>query len=203
MNDLERQWRQETAGKVREFVAEMGNVGKCIRLEVLYEQMWNAEDELIDRYRRYAISKQQDRPYIERALIASFIPELEATIEKRKRGIRGILAEARGHISKGRITEDMIDRAREYPIGSLIGNGRRGNILCIAHEEKHPSMSLKGNRARCFSCGYYGDSIDVYMRLNGAGFVETVRALQYMLSFKPESKPNLFKTGLIRRESIS
>ena len=180
MNNLEREWRQETGAKVREFVEEMGNVGKCIRLEALYEQLWNAEDELTDRCHRYQKSREEDQPYIERALIASFIPDIETRIEKLNRRIRGILAEAEGRTLEDRITEDMIDRALEYPIEVLIGNdgGRRGNVLCIAHEEKHPSMSLKGNRARCFSCGYYGDPIDVYKKLNGVGFVEAVMALQ-------------------------
>lgn len=170
-------WRQDTAGKVRAFIAEMGNVGECIRLEALYEQLWNAEDELKDRCQRYELSRRQDRPYIERVLIASFIRELETIIEKRKRQIRGIVAEAEGYKPKDRITEEMIEKAKEYPIESLITSSRRGNVLCIVHEEKHPSMSLKGNRARCFSCGYYGDSIDIYMKLNGVGFVDAVRKL--------------------------
>ena len=178
MNNLEREWRQETSANVRAFIEEMGNVGKCIRLEALYEQLWDAEAELTDRYRRYEQSRRQDRTYIERALIASYIPETEVRIEKLQRQIRGLLAETEGRTPKDRITADMIDRAREYPIESLIGNVGRGNVLCIAHEEKHPSMSLKGNRARCFSCGYFGDSIDVYMRQHDVGFIEAVKALQ-------------------------
>jgi hypothetical protein len=74
------------------FVAEMGNVGKCIRLEALYNQLWNAEDELKDRYQRYQLSMRKDRPYIDRGLIASFIPDIEAGIEKLKRQIRDIVA---------------------------------------------------------------------------------------------------------------
>jgi hypothetical protein len=176
MNNLVREWRQETSAEVRAFIEELGDEGKTIRLQALSEQLQNAEDELTDRYIRYEQSKKQDRPYIERALIASYIPEVEARIEKLNRRIRGILAEAEGRTSG--ITEDMIERAREYPIESLIGNSRRGNVLCVAHDEKHPSMSLKGNRARCFSCGYYGDPIDVYMKLNGVGFIEAVKSLQ-------------------------
>lgn len=178
MNDFERSWREQTRAKVRAFIEEMGNEGKCIRLRALYEQLWTAEAELMERYSRYQQSRNEDRPYGERAFIASYIPEIEKQIEKLTRQIRAILAEAQGRDRKDRITPEMIERAREYPIDTLLGVTRRGNILCISHEEKHPSMGIKNNRARCFSCGYFGDSIDVYMKLNGAGFAETVRALQ-------------------------
>lgn len=178
MRELESSWRHDIREKVAEFIREMGSEGKCIRLEALYEQQWNAEDDLKDHFKEYAKSLKQDEPYINREFIASFIPENEARIEKLKRQIRDILAEALGHSIKDRISKDMIERAREHPITGLIESSHRGNVLCIAHDEKHPSMSLKGNRARCFSCGYYGDSIDVYMKLHGSGFIAAVRALQ-------------------------
>jgi len=182
VNSLQEYYRRvelpRVRADIRAFIEEMENEGNCIRLWALHEQLSDAEADLTDRYRRYERSRLEDRPYINRSLIASFIPDVEARIEKLNRQIRGLLAEAEGRTPKDRITDEMIERAREYPIESLIGNGRSGNVLCIVHEEKHPSMSLKGNRARCFSCGYYGDSIDVYMKLNGVGFVEAVRALQ-------------------------
>ncbi len=183
LSDLERYYKTVEIPRVREqvraFIEEMGVEGRSIHFGALHEQLWEAERDLEDRYRRYEESHADDRLYFERAFIASFIPDDEKHIEKLKREIRGILSEAEGKGSNNRITPEMIDQAREYPIENLIGNsGRRGNMLCIAHEEKHPSMSLKGNRARCFSCGYYGDSIDVYMKLHSVGFVEAVKALQ-------------------------
>jgi hypothetical protein len=183
MRDLERHYRTVDLPRVRvdiqAFIEGMGNQGKCMRLRALHEQLEGAEEELKDRCRRYEQSRRQDQPYMDRALIAAFIPDVEARIEKLNRQIRGLVAEAEGRALKNRITDEMIERAREYPIESLIaGDGRRGNVLCIAHEERHPSMSLKGNRARCFSCGYYGDSIDVYQKLHVCGFAEAVKALQ-------------------------
>jgi hypothetical protein len=182
MSELEKHYRTVELPRVREqvraFIEAMGDHGKCIRLLSLYEQLWEAKDDLADRYLRYEQSRAADQPYFERAFIASFIPDDEKRVERLQRQLRELLAEAKGKGRQDRITPEMVDRAREYPIESLLGKSKRGNILCIAHQEKHPSMSLKGNRARCFSCGYFGDSIDVYMKINGVGFIEAVRALR-------------------------
>jgi hypothetical protein len=179
LTELEKTWREENRRKVQEFIAEMGDEGKCLRLQALQEQLQRQEDHLSERLAFYKKSAENGEPYQDREFVASFIADDEKHIEKLKRQRRTLLAEAQGKTRNDRITAEMIDRAREYPIESLIGtNGRRGNVLCIAHEETNPSMSLKGNRARCFSCGYFGDTIDVYMKLHGVGFVEAVRALQ-------------------------
>ncbi|MGR3174598.1 MAG: CHC2 zinc finger domain-containing protein [Candidatus Scalindua sp.] len=78
----------------------------------------------------------------------------------------------------GKITNDMILRAKEYPIRNLLSNPVKNNMTnCISHNDRTPSMSIKNNRAYCFSCGYKGDSISVYMRLNGADFKTAVMDL--------------------------
>jgi hypothetical protein len=165
LNELEHHYRTvelpRVRGQVRAFVEEMGEHGKCIRLLSLYEQLLEAKDDLKDRYRRYEESYAADHPYVERAFIASFIPDDERRIEKLQQQLRAILAVAEGKDRRDLITPEMIE-----------------NVLCIAHDEKHPSMSLKGNKARCFACGYYGDSIDVYQKINQVSFLEAVRALQ-------------------------
>jgi len=76
------------------------------------------------------------------------------------------------------ITDDMIARAREYPISRILSVNNRGFAKCIWHEEDTPSMYTKKNYAHCFGCGKSGDSIDVYRALNGCGFKEAVLALQ-------------------------
>jgi hypothetical protein len=94
-------------------------------------------------------------------------------LEKEKSCLRPI-----NNNSKGKITNDMILRAREYPIKNLLSNPVRNNITnCISHNDKTPSMSIKNNRAYCFSCGFKGDSISVYMHLNGANFKTAVKKL--------------------------
>jgi hypothetical protein len=82
------------------------------------------------------------------------------------------------------VTDEMIARAREYPIADLyqmltserVGHG---NVSCPFHDDNKPSMSLKkNNRYKCFSCDAGGDTIDMYMKVNGVNFLEAVRALQ-------------------------
>ena len=75
------------------------------------------------------------------------------------------------------ITEEIIKRAKDYPIEDLI-EVRRGMAKCINHEERHPSMCCKNNFAYCFSCGFSGDTITVFMKINGCSFVEAVKSLQ-------------------------
>ena len=70
----------------------------------------------------------------------------------------------------------MIQRAKEYPIDRLL-EIKKGKALCISHAEKNPSMNCKNNFAYCHACGYTGDVIDIYMRLNNVSFIEAVRRL--------------------------
>ena len=82
------------------------------------------------------------------------------------------------NVSKNEITDTMIQKAREYPVQDLLPNPIQRNMAnCIAHNDKNPSMSIKANRAKCFSCGFKGDVIDVYMRLKGVDFRTAVKNL--------------------------
>jgi hypothetical protein len=80
--------------------------------------------------------------------------------------------------SRGAITNEMISSAREYPIRNLLSNPVKNDMThCISHDDRNPSMSIKNNRAYCFSCGFKGDSISVYMYLNNADFRAAVKNL--------------------------
>lgn len=73
---------------------------------------------------------------------------------------------------------EMIQRAKDYDIKTLLPNPIRGNFThCISHEDKHPSMGIKNNRVKCFVCGFGGDSIDIFQQLNNANFKEAVTFL--------------------------
>ena len=74
------------------------------------------------------------------------------------------------------ITPDMIERAREYPFEELYPF-KKHMALCPFHDDKNPSMSLKNNRARCWSCGWSGDTIAFLMAKESIGFAEAVRRL--------------------------
>ena len=77
-----------------------------------------------------------------------------------------------------KITEQMIENARDYPIEEIIEINKDGFALCIDHNDKNPSMYCKNNYAHCFSCGYSGDTISVYMKVFRCSFIEAVKALQ-------------------------
>jgi len=87
------------------------------------------------------------------------------------------------HYSGQSITDADIDRAREYPIQELwrelIGTPiRHGMVSCPFHDDNTPSMSLrKHNRYKCFSCDAKGDVIDLYMKVQGCGFLDAIRGL--------------------------
>lgn len=78
-----------------------------------------------------------------------------------------------------------IPRAKEYPIGDLfistptINHGKRRFYCCPFHNEKTASFCwfVEKNVGKCFGCGWYGDSIDFYMKLNNASFKEAVNHL--------------------------
>jgi len=79
----------------------------------------------------------------------------------------------------GTITQDQIDRAREYPIEDLVETPvRRGMALCPFHPDNNPSMSVqKYNRYKCFSCDAKGDAIDFYMKTREVDFLTAVARL--------------------------
>lgn len=77
------------------------------------------------------------------------------------------------------ITDDMIARAKDFPIEELYdGQLRHGTGLCPFHSEKTPSFHIKKNRYKCFGCDVYGDSISFYMKMNNCNFIQAVKALQ-------------------------
>ena len=175
---LQEQYYREEMPKIRQnisdFKAEMGAWGKCRRLDYLYDSLIELDWELIERQRAYQKSIEDDRPYIERSLIASYIPEIEKEIVKLEREINFIV---NGSQQKSNITPEMIEQARQYPLESLI-EVTRGMALCPFHGDHHPSMGIKHNRAYCFACGWKGDSIAVYQKLHHTSFIEAVKALQ-------------------------
>jgi len=78
------------------------------------------------------------------------------------------------------ITDEDIQRAKEYPIENLlVTEVRRGMTLCPLHDEKSPSFQVKKNNTFvCYgSCGAHGDVIDLFMKMNNKTFIEAVRHL--------------------------
>ena len=79
----------------------------------------------------------------------------------------------------GKINDEMIARAKDVPIDTLLDIGRN-NIECLWHDDKSPSLSYhkKGNFVKCFACDEYADSIKVYQKINNCDFKTAVTEMQ-------------------------
>ena len=114
---------------------------RCIRLRVLYEKLREFESELEDRYKDYIKSENNDRSYIERAIIADPIPRLINDMKHCKMSIRCMDVKDN---KNNKITEDMILNARNYPIIALL-EVKKNFASCPNHVDKHPSFYVKDN----------------------------------------------------------
>jgi hypothetical protein len=66
-----------------------------------------------------------------------------------------------------------VDAAGRYGIEV----SRRNKALCPFHDDRHPSLSFKGGRFKCFACGAGGDVIDLVGRLANLSPLDAVREL--------------------------
>ena len=84
---------------------------------------------------------------------------------------------------KNGLTDEMIERAREYPIKALLPNPVKRNMTsCCFHNDKHPSMYINdSNYAYCFSCNKGWNPIDFIMSIKGYDFKETVKYLSEII----------------------
>lgn len=87
-------------------------------------------------------------------------------------------------LSRG-VTEQEIENAKEYPIKQLFTEITGGEVSadgmakCPFHPDKTASLSFRRyNRMRCFGCDAKGSTIDLYMKITSASFIDAVRALQ-------------------------
>jgi hypothetical protein len=113
---------------------------------------------------------------LESALIASAMLEIMVQRERIRQSLHGMRPKNREEA----ITEEMIERARNYPVDRLI-EFTRGKALCFNHQEKTPSLNhdKARNRAKCFgSCGRSWDAIDIVRVRDGLSFRDAVKQLQ-------------------------
>lgn len=87
----------------------------------------------------------------------------------------------------GQNKEDLnIEQAKEFPIENIMQTkyvrrcAGRMSYHCPFHSDTNPSFMVyeKENRFYCFSCGKFGDSLQLFMDLNNKTFIEAVKALQ-------------------------
>lgn len=68
-------------------------------------------------------------------------------------------------------------------IGSVI-NLKNGKGLCPFHDDKHPSLSIKDERFKCFACGEGGDVVDFVKLYYGLDTKEAIKYLADQASIK-------------------
>ncbi len=119
---------------------------------------------------------------LELVLIKDYVSKANETINKFEMEGRIFKADNRNGV-----TDDMIQKAKDYPIEELLTNPIRRNVTnCIAHKDDHPSMGIKNNRVHCFACGFSGSTIDVAMMVHGIDFNKNFFAVN------PVSPPHHF-----------
>lgn len=72
-----------------------------------------------------------------------------------------------------------LQKAKQYPINSLLKINTAGFARCVWHNEKTPSMKYykKNNRVHCFGCHKSGDAIDVVQAIRGCSLKDAVNFL--------------------------
>jgi hypothetical protein len=81
--------------------------------------------------------------------------------------------------NSNRISQQDIDRAKEYPFENLL-DFKKCLTVCPFHQEKTPSFRLykNTNTAYCFGCGWSGDTIKYVMETEKVGFIQAVKRLK-------------------------
>lgn len=79
---------------------------------------------------------------------------------------------------KDAITDEMIERARDYPVTQLI-DFQRGKVACPFHADKNPSAYFgnKTNRLICPVCNETWDAISILVKRDGMTFIDAVKTL--------------------------
>ena len=85
--------------------------------------------------------------------------------------------------------------------------GKRGRFLCPFHNDRSPSVTVKGSHWHCWSCGANGDVIDFTTRYFGIGFRDAVTKLATDFGISIEGDSHIDKEqamwAQIQRESES
>jgi hypothetical protein len=77
----------------------------------------------------------------------------------------------------GRITDNDIERAKNYPFEDLVGTKAKF-IKCPFHDDHSPSFYIKKNFGYCFSCGKHCDTIQWCIEVEGLSFIQAVKRLK-------------------------
>ncbi len=135
------------------------------RLEYFESELSKVGDEVV----RLISLKERWCGEFERALIESLIKDRL----KEHRKLEGRASSLKYGNRPGSITDEMIQRAKEYPIQEILGTDRK-TMRCPFHDDKHPSASIKNNRLHCFVCNKTWNPVDYLMEKEMLSFKEAV-----------------------------
>lgn len=154
---------------------DMVAFGKVCRMRYLQTQLRVASKLFKQNRERYIVAVQLKAS---QDTLQTFISEAEG-LSKRIRGYEVSIEVLEGKRSeKNTMTDEMIERAREYPIKNLIEIGPNGRAKCVFHGGDDYNMDIRKNFAHCYVCSESGDTINIYRAKHGASFQEAIIALQ-------------------------
>lgn len=102
----------------------------------------------------------------------SDLGEQRAKVKQELRSMKNVT------VHKPGITDEMIQRARDYPVNKLI-DFSRGNVKAFCHDDSRPSMfhGSRTNTAQCPVCCLSFDSIEILIKRDGMTFKSAVKQL--------------------------
>jgi len=165
----------KTRAAIKELIGETDkDFQKRSRLVYLKDRMTDTLCEAWEFLDHYDDDKRREK-MLEMLLDGEKVIELIKEVSK----IQGeILALRNGDKERRGISEDDIERARQYPFENLI-EFKRGMALCPFHADRLPSMHLyrEQNRVHCFSCNQSWDTIQFLRERDGLTFREAIKTL--------------------------
>lgn len=144
------------------------------RLSYLRSELGSKVDVYVDMVVSVLDEPEQDFALYDRKLTAMF-----ADIDKAKREMNNLKRRTRNKPAANEITDDMIERARLYPVELLV-EFKRGKARAWCHDDRNPSAfhGTRTNTVQCPVCARGFGPIDVLMDRDGCSFAEAVRQLQ-------------------------
>lgn len=82
-------------------------------------------------------------------------------------------------MSKARLADLIKNRIDLQSVMEHYGTqfDRMGKALCPFHSDKHPSLTIKNERYKCWACGASGDMFDFVQNLYGDSFQEAIERI--------------------------
>lgn len=147
------------------------------RLKILEKQEDKISSSIIRDLKNIHEKKKGFEAWFSKEVIGIWRGSLLDKIDKEIKRLRWMLSPKNKTGSGGMVTQDMIDRAKEYPFKDLIKEVKKDFAVCPFHEDKSPSFYIKNNWGHCFSCNWNGDTIKFLMERESLSFPEAVKKL--------------------------